>query len=102
MSVDPDDQTPAAIRAAGGEVVAYGAPTFPGAMFMLAYIKGVPVVGLPGCVMYYRASVFDLVAPRILAGDVLSRADIVAMGHGGLCAQCPDCRYPICSFGKTV
>ncbi len=102
MSVDPDDQTPAAIRAAGGEVVTYGAPTFPGAMFMLAYVKGVPVVGLPGCVMYYRASVFDLVVPRIVAGETLTRADIVAMGHGGLCAGCPDCRYPICPFGKNV
>lgn len=102
MSVDPDDLTPAAIRSAGGEVVTYGAPTFPGAMFMLAYINGVPVVGLPGCVMYYRASVFDLVVPRLLTGEILTRADIVAMGHGGLCAGCPDCRYPICSFGKTV
>ena len=102
MSVDPDDLTPAAIRSAGGEVVTYGAPTFPGAMFMLAYVNGVPVVGLPGCVMYYRASVFDLVVPRLLAGETLTRADIVAMGHGGLCAGCPDCRYPICSFGKTV
>ncbi|MGA2400442.1 MAG: molybdopterin-binding protein [Syntrophobacteraceae bacterium] len=100
MSVDPDDQTPAAIRAAGCTVVTYGAPTFPGAMFMLAYIDGVPIVGLPGCVMYYRASVFDLVVPRILAGDTLTRADIVAMGHGGFCASCPDCRYPICAFGK--
>ena len=101
MSVDPDDQTPTAIRAAGGEVVSYGAPTFPGAMFMLAYIQGVPVVGLPGCVMYYRASVFDLTVPRIVAGETLTRADIVAMGHGGLCAGCAECRYPICSFGKS-
>ena len=100
MSVDPDDQTPAAIRAAGGKVVTYGAPTFPGAMFMLAYIDGVPILGLPGCVMYYRASIFDLVVPRILAGDTITRADIVAMGHGGFCAGCPDCRYPICAFGK--
>ena len=102
MSVDPDDLTPAAIRSAGGQVVTYGAPTFPGAMFMLAYVKGVPVVGLPGCVMYVRASVFDLVVPRIVAGETLTRKDIVAMGHGGLCAGCTDCRYPICSFGKGV
>lgn len=100
MSVDPDDQTPASIRAAGGEVVTYGAPTFPGAMFMLAYIGKVPVVGLPGCVMYHRASIFDLVVPRILAGETLTRADIVAMGHGGFCSGCEDCRYPICAFGK--
>jgi molybdopterin biosynthesis enzyme len=100
MSVDPDDQTPASIRAAGGQVVAYGAPVLPGAMFMLAYIGDVPVLGLPGCVMYHRASIFDLVVPRLLAGEIVTRADIAAMGHGGLCAGCRDCRFPICGFGK--
>ncbi|MCF8053051.1 MAG: molybdopterin-binding protein [Desulfobacterales bacterium] len=100
MSVDPDDQTPAAIRAAGAEVVTYGAPVLPGAMFMLAYIGEVPVVGLPGCVMYYRASIFDLVVPRLLAGEAVTRQDIAAMGHGGFCRSCADCRFPNCSFGK--
>jgi hypothetical protein len=100
MSVDPDDQTPASIRASGARVVAYGSPTFPGAMFLLAYLGEVPVLGLPGCVMYHRASVFDLVAPRLLAGEKLERADIVALGHGGFCAACPECRYPVCPFGK--
>ncbi|GBC59436.1 molybdopterin-binding protein [Desulfonema ishimotonii] len=100
MSVDPDDQTPASIRAAGGEVVTYGAPIFPGAMFMLAYIGDVPVVGLPGCVMYYKASIFDLVIPRLLAGERLTRSDIIRMGHGGLCSVCAECRYPMCGFGK--
>lgn len=102
MSVDPDDQTPASIRAAGGNAITYGSPIFPGAMFMLAYIGDVPVVGLPGCVMYYKASIFDLVVPRIVAGENLTRSDIVAMGHGGFCANCPDCRYPVCGFGKSV
>lgn len=101
MSVDPDDQTPFSIREAGGRVVSYGAATFPGAMFMLAYIGDVPVLGLPACVMYHRASVFDLVVPRILAGDTVTRADIVALGHGGLCNLCPECRYPVCGFGKS-
>ncbi len=101
MSVDPDDQTPAAIRAAGGNVVTYGSPTFPGAMFMLAYLNDLPVVGLPGCVMYYRASIFDLIVPRIVAGESLTRADVVAMGHGGFCAGCQTCRYPLCGFGKA-
>ena len=101
MSVDPDDQTPASIRAAGGEVIIYGSPILPGAMFMLAYIKGVPVVGLPGCVMYHKASIFDLVIPRILTGERLTKADIIALGHGGFCSNCPECRYPLCSFGKA-
>lgn len=100
MSVDPDDLTPASIRAAGGEVVTYGAPVLPGAMFMLAYIGDVPVVGLPGCVMYHRSSIFDLVVPRILAGETLTRRDITAMGHGGFCSDCDVCRYPNCAFGK--
>ncbi len=100
MSVDPDDQTPTAIRATGAEVVTYGAPTFPGVMFMLAMLDGVPILGLPGCVMYYRASIFDLVIPRLLAGEEITRDHIVGMGHGGFCAVCDTCRYPVCPFGK--
>lgn len=100
MSVDPDDRTPAAIRAAGGEVITYGSPTFPGAMFMLSYVGDVPVIGLPGCAMYHKATVFELIVPRILAGDRITRADIIALGHGGFCASCAECRYPSCSFGK--
>jgi hypothetical protein len=100
MSVDPDDQTPASIRATGAEVVTYGSPTFPGVMFMLAYKDDIPIVGLPGCVMYYRASIFDLVVPRLLAGELLTRKDITELGHGGFCAGCDTCRYPICPFGK--
>ncbi|MEF3695598.1 molybdopterin-binding protein [Desulfolutivibrio sp.] len=100
MSVDPDDRTPAAIRAAGGKQVVYGAPTFPGAMFLLAHIGDVPVVGLPGCVMYHRASIFDLIVPRILAGVDVTASDVAALGHGGFCAACAECRYPACAFGK--
>jgi molybdenum cofactor synthesis domain-containing protein len=100
MSVDPDDQTPASIRAAGGQVITYGAPIFPGAMFMLATIGDVLVAGLPGCVMYYQASIFDIVIPRLLAGEPVTREDIAAMGHGGFCVGCKSCRYPLCGFGK--
>lgn len=100
MSVDPDDVTPAGIKAAGGSVVSYGAPTLPGAMFMLAQINGIPVVGLPACVMYVRTSIFDLIVPRILAGDAVSRIDIARLGYGGYCLDCKTCRYPKCGFGK--
>jgi molybdopterin biosynthesis enzyme len=101
MSVDPDDRTAVGIRSAGAEVVTYGAPTFPGAMFMLAYIGDIPVLGLPGCVMYHRTSIFDLVVPRLLAGERLRRNDIATLGHGGFCVGCPECRYPACAFGKV-
>jgi hypothetical protein len=100
MSVDPDDVSPAGIRLAGARVVTYGAPTLPGAMFMLAYLGELPVLGLPGCVMYSRTSIFDLVLPRLLAGEVLTRGDIIDLAPGGLCLGCEVCRYPDCSFGK--
>jgi molybdopterin biosynthesis enzyme len=100
MSVDPDDVTPAGIKAAGGKIITYGAPALPGAMFLLAYIGSISVLGLPGCVMYHKTTIFDLIVPRILAGEVIGREDIIKLGHGGLCANCEECRYPDCSFGK--
>lgn len=100
MSVDPDDVTPTAINGLGGELVTYGSPVLPGAMFLLAYLDGIPIMGLPGCVMYARTTVFDLVATRILAGERLTRLDIARYGHGGLCLECPVCTYPHCPFGK--
>ncbi|MEL7654737.1 MAG: molybdopterin-binding protein [Bacillota bacterium] len=101
MSVDPDDKTPTGIRSAGGHIITYGAPVLPGAMFMLAYIGNVPVVGLPGCVMYSRVSIFDLIVPRILAGEIPTRTDIKKLAHGGLCQSCETCTYPNCGFGKA-
>jgi len=100
MSVDPDDVTPAAIRAAGGLVEVYGTPVLPGSMFMLAHIGEVPVLGVPGCAMYHKTTVLDLVLPRILAGEEVNRGDIARLGHGGLCLECDVCRYPSCAFGK--
>ena len=101
MSVDPDDNTPGGIKAAGANIIAYGAPVLPGAMFLLGYFDdGMPVMGLPGCVMYAGATVFDLVLPRIAADVPVTRADLAALGEGGLCLGCKPCHYPICPFGK--
>lgn len=103
MSVDPDDLTPSAIRATGARVVTYGAPVLPGAMFLLAYMEdGTPIMGLPGCVMYAKATVFDLVLPRVAAGVEVTKKDIAHMGNGGLCLGCKECHYPSCGFGKGV
>lgn len=101
MSVDPDDNTPGAIRASGARIVTYGAPVLPGAMFLLGYYDdGTPVMGLPGCVMYAKATIFDLALPRVAAGVELTRADFAEMGEGGLCLGCRPCTYPNCGFGK--
>lgn len=101
MSVDPDDRTPLSIRHAADEVITYGAPVLPGAMFMLAYAGEVPVMGLPGCVMYARRTIFDLVLPRIVAGERLGIDDFTVLGQGGLCLNCEYCTYPNCGFGKS-
>ena len=100
MSVDPDDVTPTAIQKTGAELITYGAPVLPGAMMLIAYNGDIPILGLPGCVMYSKRTVFDLVLPRILAKQKLSFNDIAAYGHGGLCMECEECRYPNCTFGK--
>lgn len=100
MSVDPDDNTPGAIKASGARIVTYGAPVLPGAMLLLGYFAdGTPILGLPGCVMYAKATAFDKILPRLAAGVELTKADFVALGEGGLCLGCPDCRYPVCPFG---
>ncbi len=109
MSVDPDDVTPRGIRMSGAQIVKYGAPVLPGAMFLMAYHEGgngkqhqkkIPITGLPACGMFFKTTVFDLVFPRILAGEEITEHDIARLGHGGLCLQCDNCSYPDCSFGK--
>jgi hypothetical protein len=100
MSVDPDDVTRQAIAQAGSTQFIYGAPVLPGAMFMISSIDSVPVLGIPACGLYHEATIFDLVLPRVLAGERLTREDIAVLGHGGLCLHCRECRYPVCSFGK--
>lgn len=101
MSVDPDDQTPGAIKKTGVRIVSYGAPVLPGAMFLLSYFEdGTPVLGLPGCVMYAKSTIFDLMLPRIAAGIPVTKKELAHMGNGGLCLGCAVCHYPNCGFGK--
>lgn len=84
MSVDPDDKTPEGIRRSGARIESHGFPVLPGSMFLMAYLNNVPILGLSGCVLHDAFSAFDILLPRLLAGEQIARADIVAMGHGGL------------------
>ncbi|MBV4430030.1 molybdopterin-binding protein [Clostridium tyrobutyricum] len=102
MSVDPDDVTPTGIRKSGAQIISYGAPILPGSMFLLSYINEVPVLGLPGCVMYNKRTIFDLIVPRLAAGEKVIRKDIIKLGHGGLCIECEKCSFPNCGFGKCA
>lgn len=100
LSVDPDDVTRKGVSKAGARLVAYGSPILPGAMFLYALLNETPVLGLPACVYYHASTILDLMLPRVLAGVPITRNEIAAMGHGGLCLDCPECRFPVCPFGK--
>lgn len=118
MSVDPDDVTRFAIRRLGATDIVYGSAVLPGAMFLVAYVSVevkdietselpisrtselIPVLGIPACGMYHKTTVFDLILPRVLAGEKIGRKELAELGHGGLCLNCKECRYPVCPFGK--
>lgn len=108
MSVDPDDRTPLAIKNTGANIVSYGSPVLPGAMFLLAYLRvgegkkerTATIMGLPGCVMYSKRTVFDIVLPRVMADDTITADELADLGEGGLCLNCKTCIFPDCGFGK--
>lgn len=103
MSVDPDDKTPLAIKNIGARIVSYGAPVLPGAMFLVSYSEdGRPICGLPGCVMYAKRTIFDLVLPYLVTDTPVTREWLAGLGSGGLCLNCPVCHFPNCGFGKGV
>ena len=102
MSVDPDDVTRKGIRKAGATEMYYGAAALPGAMFLVAYIEDVPLLGIPACGLHHRITALDLVLPRILAGERIGKKELAFLGHGGLCKDCPDCIYPHCPYGKGL
>ncbi len=122
MSVDPDDVTRFAIRELGAADITYGSAALPGSMFLIAYLEKaegkssdavnpksairnqqseIPILGIPACGMYSKTTVFDLILPRVLAGEKIGRKDLAELGHGGLCLKCEVCRYPVCPFGKN-
>jgi hypothetical protein len=102
MSVDPDDVTRHGIRQAGATAFHYGAAVLPGAMFLVAYLGDVPLLGVPACGLYHKTTVLDLILPRVLVGERIGKAELALLGHGGLCKVCSECTYPHCPFGKGM
>jgi hypothetical protein len=100
MSVDPDDLTPSTISHLATEVITYGSPVLPGAMFMMAYKDSLPIIGVPACGMFHKTTVLDLVLPRLFTKERVTTDFILSKAHGGLCLNCPNCTYPHCPFGK--
>ena len=101
MSVDPDDLTPAAIRALGAEIVSYGVPAQPGNMTLVAYLGSTAILGVPGAAVALPTTIFDVVLPQIFAEEKFTKADLLRLAEGGLCQQCSGgCHFPNCSFGR--
>jgi molybdenum cofactor synthesis domain-containing protein len=100
LSVDPDDVTLAGIEKAGTRIIFYGTPILPGAMFLYGMLGEKPILGLPACVFHHHTTLFDLIFPRILAGEGPNRKEISLLGHGGFCQNCDPCHFPVCPFGK--
>ena len=100
LSVDPDDLTKEGIEATGAQIISYGAPVFPGAMFLVARLRGRYILGAPACVYYAANTMLDIVLPRILAGLPVTAASVRALAAGGLCPHCGECHFPNCYFGR--
>ncbi|SDU51006.1 molybdopterin-binding protein [Desulfobacula phenolica] len=102
MSVDPDDVTRTGIQQAGATEMYYGSAVLPGAMFLVAYINDIPLLGVPACGLFHRITVLDLILPRVMAGEHIDKKELAFLGHGGLCMNCKKCTFPHCPFGKGV
>jgi molybdenum cofactor synthesis domain-containing protein len=102
LSVDPDDVTREGIESTGAEVIFYGTPVFPGAMFLVSRIKDKYILGAPACVYYSKHTALDIFLPRIMAGEEIHKNDAAKLSYGGLCLHCDVCRYPVCFFGKGL
>ncbi|NDV26004.1 FmdE family protein [Desulfovibrio sp. JC010] len=100
LSVDPDDATRAGLVDAGLQDALFGVPALPGTMLLTGKIGNVDVMGVPACALFYKTTSFDLLLPRILAGQTLDRKSLARIAEGGLCLNCRSCTFPKCPFGK--
>jgi formylmethanofuran dehydrogenase subunit E len=100
LSVDPDDVTRQGLLDAGAIDMIYGMSVIPGAMTLIARIGQVQVIGVPACALYFKTTGFDLLLPRMLANEVPTRENLASLGHGALCLECKECRFPRCAFGR--
>lgn len=99
-SVDPDDITAQAMHDAGVRYEMKGTPIQPGNNFTLGYIEDTPVCAVPAAALHFRATSLDILLPRMLAGEKVTKHDLAKLAHGGLCHFCKKCVYPICPFGR--
>lgn len=100
MSVDPDDLTPTAVRQLGAEIITHGVPAQPGNMTLVAYLDGIPILGVPGAAISLPTTMFDVLLPQIFCGVPFTKQELICLADGGLCQMCKVCHYPNCTFGR--
>lgn len=100
MSVDPDDVTRAALVDAGLRDALYGVPMLPGTMTLVGRLGNARIIGVPACALFYKTTSFDVILPRLLAGQAITRRMLARLGEGGFCMNCKTCSFPKCPFGK--
>ena len=94
QAMDPLDPAFEAVRTLGGRIERVGVPAHPGSLLWLARINGTPVLGMPSCGLFSRATVFDLVLPRLLAGLTVDSTWLAGLGAGGLLTRDVAARFP--------
>ncbi|OLD75581.1 MAG: hypothetical protein AUG87_12525 [Candidatus Rokubacteria bacterium 13_1_20CM_4_70_14] len=93
-ALDPLDPVFGGLTLLGARMERHGAPAHPGSLLWLALWEGQLVLGMPTCGMFSQATTFDLVLPRILAGEHVDNRTIAELGHGGLLSRDMSYRFP--------
>jgi molybdopterin biosynthesis enzyme len=93
-ALDPLDPVFSALTLVGATMERHGAPAHPGSLLWLARWDGAPVLGMPTCGMFSQATTFDLVLPRLLAGEPIANRELAGLGHGGLLSREMAYRFP--------
>jgi hypothetical protein len=93
-ALDPLDPVFGGLELLGARMERHGAPAHPGSLLWLAILRGKSILGMPTCGMFSQATTFDLVLPRVFAGETLDNAEIAALGHGGMLSRDMAYRFP--------
>ncbi|MBI4246809.1 MAG: hypothetical protein HY614_06425 [Candidatus Rokubacteria bacterium] len=93
-ALDPLDAVFGGLEVLGARMERHGAPAHPGSLLWVARWEGIAVLGMPTCGMFSQATTFDLVLPRILAGERVGNREIAELGHGGLLSRDMAYRFP--------
>ncbi len=100
-SVDPDDVTKEALKKSKVKFIREGNPIQPANNLTIGYFNNTTVCIVPAGALFYKASAFDILLPRLLAKDNITKKDIANYALGGLCHFCKVCVFPTCPFGKA-